>query len=237
MTGSQKPKMSKLQNSPGTLYVVATPIGNLSDTSQRVIETLKTVDVVAAEDTRVTKKLLSAFDIQTAITSLHQHTSSTKEKTLVRDLQNGTTMAVVTDAGKPGISDPGSRFVAMALEQGIRVIPIPGPSALTAALSICGFPTNRFTFVGFPPSKKGRTKFFDDVASIPHTVVLYESKHRLTKTLEVLPPTRRAVVARELTKMHETIYRGTIEEIREALQDKQKGEMVIVLAPLSETPL
>jgi len=215
------------------LYVVATPIGNLSDTSSRVINTLKTVDVVAAEDTRVTKKLLDAFDIHTPTTSLHQHTSSTKEQTLVQDLQNGATMAVVTDAGTPGISDPGSRFVAMALEQGIDVVPIPGPSALTTALSICGFPTNRFTFVGFPPSKKGRKKFFDEVAHIPHTVVLYESKHRLAKTLEALPPTRRAMVGRELTKMHETIYRGTIEEIRKTLEEKQKGEMVIVLAPIS----
>ncbi len=218
----------------GTLYVVATPIGNLSDVSERVLNTLAEVDLIAAEDTRVTRKLLSAFDIQTPTTSLHQHTSCTKERTLIGEILDGTSVAVVSDAGTPGISDPGSHFVSMAMEQGIEVVPIPGPSALVTALSACGFPTNRFTFVGFPPSKKGRTKFFDEVASIKHTVVLYESKHRLTKTLEALPANRQAMIARELTKKHETIYRGTIKELRAELSEGKKGEFVIVLAPTGD---
>lgn len=224
-------------NSPGVLYVVATPIGNLSDASERVLNTLAQVDIIAAEDTRVTRKLLSAFNINTSTTSLHQHTSCTKERTLISEILDGTSVAVVVDAGTPGISDPGSHFVSMALEQGINVIPIPGPSALVAALSACGFPTNRFTFVGFPPSKKGRTKFFNEIASIKHTVVLYESRHRIRKTLEALQPNRRAMVARELTKKHETIYRGTVKKLKEELSEGKKGEFVIVLAPSDDTLL
>lgn len=221
-------------NKKGTLFVVATPIGNLSDISARAIETLKTVDLIACEDTRVTHKLLDHFDVQAKTTSLHQHTSCAKEESLINEIIAGLDVAVVTDAGTPAISDPGSPFVKMAVDAGINIIPIPGASAFTTALSICGFPTNRFTFVGFPPNKKGRNKFFDEIAGIEHTVVLYESKHRILKTLEQLPQHRDIMVARELTKMHETIYRGYAAKIAEQIQQSSdKGEFVIVLAPQS----
>ncbi|MBT4857316.1 16S rRNA (cytidine(1402)-2'-O)-methyltransferase [Candidatus Uhrbacteria bacterium] len=219
------------ENSSGVLYVVATPIGNLSDVSKRALTTLAEVDLIAAEDTRVTRKLLTAFSIETPTTSLHQHTSNAKERTLVKDLVAGKSIAVVSDAGTPGISDPGQHFISMAINAGIEIIPIPGASAVIAALSASGFPSNRYTFVGFPPAKKGRAKFFTEINELSHAVVLYESKHRILKTLDALPQDRTAMIGRELTKMHETIYRGTIAELKEQIAEKLKGEFVIVLAP------
>ena len=226
---SKKKQPSK---SSGTIYVVATPIGNLSDVSPRAIETLRSVDLIACEDTRVTRKLLSALDIKAQTTSLHQHSSCAKEESLVKEVAGGLNLAIVTDAGTPAISDPGAHFLSLAVEAGITIAPIPGPSALTAALSVCGFPTSTFTFVGFPPHKKGRATFFKQIAKRRETVVLYESKHRIIKTLEELPQSRQVMVGRELTKLHETIYRGTTAEVTEALkEDSTKGEFVIVLGP------
>ena len=214
------------------LSIVATPIGNLTDLSPRAREVLASVDLVLCEDTRVTKKLLDAFEIHTPVDSLHQHTTQKDIDDLVVRLTNGENMAYVSDAGTPGISDPGGKFVAEAVKRGVRVTPIPGASASLAALSVCGFPSDTFTFLGFAPNKKGRNTFFEQVAGIEHTVVLYESKHRILKTLAQLPQDRLMMVGRELTKLHETLYRGVASEILTQLdQTSQKGEFVIVLAP------
>lgn len=219
------------QNS-GKLYIVATPIGNLGDISTRAIEILKLVDLIACEDTRVTKKLLDAYSIETRTVSLHQHSTDEKVNSLINDIVHGKKLALVTDAGTPAISDPGSIFIAKAITLGIQIIPIPGASALTTALCVCGFPTNIFTFVGFPPNKKGRNTFFRYIAEIPHTVVLYESKHRIVKTLKALPQDRKLMVGREMTKMFETIYRGDATTISaELIGEHQKGEFVLVLGP------
>lgn len=220
-------------NNKGTLYVVGTPIGNLDDISQRTRDILSRVDLVLCEDTRVTAKLLSHLKIKVPTESLHQHTDEKKFSLYCDRLKSETaSMALVSDAGTPNISDPGGKFVAYLAEQGIEIIPIPGPSALTAALSVCGFPADTFTFLGFPPNKKGRNKFFEKLSNIEHTVILYESKYRITKTLEQLPQNRKMMVGRELTKMHETLYRGTASEIIEMLEKSStKGEFVIIIAP------
>ncbi len=219
---------------PGTLYVVATPIGNLQDFGERAMQTLMQVDLIASEDTRVTRKLLDHFGVKTPTTSLHKHSSCAKEESLIREIAGGTVVAMVTDAGTPAISDPGSKFIEMAVKAGIDVIPIPGASALTTALCVSGFQTRPFTFYGFPPTKKGRTKFFDVVNQTKHTSVLYESKHRIVKTLEAIDPSRSIMLARELTKKHETIYRGTPPSVIQQLeQGSSKGEFVIVIGPKS----
>ncbi len=216
----------------GALYIVGTPIGNLSDISERAIETLKAVDLIACEDTRVTKKLLSNYSIDTPTISYHQHSDDKKLADLIKKLQSGSSIALVTDAGTPGLSDPGGKLVEAAVQSEIEIVPIPGVSALTTALSISGFPTDKFTFMGFPPNKKGRKTYFDLINKTDQTVALYESKHRIVKTLEQLPQDRITMVGRELTKMHEQIYRGTASEITEQLnQTSTKGEFVIVLAP------
>lgn len=217
----------------GTLYVVATPLGNLTDMSERGIETLKNVDAIACEDTRVTKKLLDHFSINTPTVSYHQHSDEKKRQELVSLLLKSKSIALVTDAGTPGISDPGGKLVAAAVKVGIQTIPIPGPSALIAALSVSGFPTDKFLFTGFPPNKKGRATYFQQLAQCEQTVALYESKHRILKTLEQLPQDRLMMVGRELTKMHECLYRGTASEIIEQInKTSSKGEFVIVLAPM-----
>ncbi|MBU4315376.1 16S rRNA (cytidine(1402)-2'-O)-methyltransferase [Patescibacteria group bacterium] len=214
------------------LYVVATPIGNLEDCSNRMIEILKTVDLIACEDTRVTKKLLNHFGIGTPVTTYHQHSSDSIEANIVEKIKSGMSVALVTDAGTPGISDPGGKLVEACVQAGIEVSPIPGPSAIITALSASGFPTDRFCFLGFPPNKKGRLTYFKNLAEIDGTVVFYESTHRIEKTLQQVPQDRRMVVGRELTKMHEHIYRGTAQEIITQLANtSSKGEFVIVLAP------
>ncbi len=220
-----------------TLYIVATPIGNLSDVSDRTRAILSSVDLVLCEDTRVTKKLLNAYEITTAVQSLHQHSTSAKHSALIKKLVEGKDLAMVTDAGTPGISDPGGKFIADALEEipDLNVSPIPGPSAVIAALSISGFPTDHFTFLGFPPHKKGRVSFFKELDEIEHTVAFYESTHRIEKAMDALEeviPDRKIMVARELTKMYETVYRGTPSEVKEKMSSGSlKGEFVIVLAP------
>lgn len=214
------------------LYVVATPIGNLEDISGRARDILSRVDLILCEDTRVTAKLLNAIESTVPRESFHQHSTDAKRAKIVERLTNSEAMALVSDAGTPGISDPGGKLVADAIAAGIDVIPIPGPSAAVALLSVSGFPTDTFTFLGFPPQKKGRGKFFDNIATIEHVVVFYESKHRIGKTLAELPENRHLVVGRELTKLHETIYRGTAQEVLEQLAtSSSKGEFTIVVGP------
>ncbi|MDQ5952570.1 MAG: rRNA (cytidine1402-2-O)-methyltransferase [Patescibacteria group bacterium] len=218
---------------PGQLFVVATPIGNLGDLTARAREIFSSVDLVLCEDTRVTAKLMAALELRPSLHSFHEHTDALKRRQFVDMLTEGKKIALVTDAGTPAISDPGSFLVADAVAAGVTVTPIPGPSAVIAALSISGLPLDRFTFVGFPPHKKGRQTFFKELNDIGHTVVLYESTHRIDKTLEALKGLgRQLIVCRELTKLHETIYRGSAEEVMQQIQaTSSKGEFVIVIAP------
>lgn len=215
------------------LYVVATPIGNLGDITERARIILDDVDVVLCEDTRVTSKLMASMKIRPSLRAFHEHTDQIARKKIVDDLVAGTSMAIVTDAGTPGISDPGGFLVADAVAAGVKVIPIPGASAITAALSVAGIALDRFTFMGFPPNKKGREKFFGEVDAIEHAVVLYESTHRIAKTLEQLAPLKRSlIVFRELTKIHETIYRGSAEKILKEIEaTSDRGEFVIIVSP------
>lgn len=217
------------------LYIVATPIGNLEDLTARALRVLREVDMVLAEDTRVTHKLLAHYEIKKPITSYHQHSKLDKIEYVVELLAAGKNLAIVTDAGTPGISDPGARLVEIVLERlpDCKIVPIPGASAIVAALSVSGFSFNRFTFLGFPPHKKGRETFFKELFARDEVLVLYESTHRIEKfltSLAAIMPMRKMMVARELTKQFETIYRGTAESILKALQTTStKGEFVIVI--------
>ncbi|MBT4121221.1 MAG: 16S rRNA (cytidine(1402)-2'-O)-methyltransferase [Candidatus Magasanikbacteria bacterium] len=217
----------------GKLYIVATPIGNLGDMTLRALETLKSVDFVLCEDTRVTKKLLNRHEIDTDTISYHQHSKDKKINEIIKLLEEGRNLALVTDAGTPGISDPGNQLVQQVTEHGVEVIPIPGASAVTTALSISGFPTDKFVFMGFPPHKKGRKKYFEELKDQKFTVAFYESCHRIKKSLkelsEILDENRQVCVCRELTKKFETIYRGNISQVS-SMEIKEKGEFVIVIA-------
>ncbi|MFH1947548.1 MAG: 16S rRNA (cytidine(1402)-2'-O)-methyltransferase [Candidatus Magasanikbacteria bacterium] len=221
----------------GKLYITATPIGNLGDITLRALETLKSVDFVLCEDTRVTQKLLNHYEIKTSTISYHQHSKDKKINEITKLLEEGKNLALVTDAGTPGISDPGNELINVILSVSRRaqddvIIPIPGPSAITTALSISGFNTSKFLFLGFPPRKKGRRKFFQEVVDAKHTVAFYESCHRIKKTLKelsgVLDGNRQVCVCRELTKKFETIYRGNINELEE-MDIKEKGEFVVII--------
>lgn len=219
------------------LYIVGTPIGNLEDLTFRALRILKEVDAVACEDSRVSRQLLTHFQISKPTIAVHQHSQISRLEEIVRRLSNGQSVAYLTDAGTPTISDPGGRLIAFIVERlgtSVQIIPIPGPSALTAALSVCGFPADEFVFLGFPPHKKGRRSFFDELVKIERTVVFFESKHRILKSLSeiaVRVPARQIMIGRELTKLYETIYRGTIPEVTKQLeQDTLKGEFVIVLS-------
>lgn len=222
----------------GTLFVVATPLGNLSDVTDRARETLAAVDAVLCEDTRVTSKLMAALGIEKTLISFHQHSGAGKTGEIVRRLADGASFALVTDAGTPAISDPGGMLVeAVVRELGddAKVVPIPGPSAVIAALSVSGFPADRFTFLGFPPHKKGRQTFFRELAAMEGTVAFYESTHRIMKCMEELLPLgeRPIVVCRELTKLHETTYRGTAAEVTEKLKATSiRGEFVVIIGPV-----
>ncbi|MEK7623161.1 MAG: 16S rRNA (cytidine(1402)-2'-O)-methyltransferase [Patescibacteria group bacterium] len=222
----------------GILYIVATPIGNLGDITLRAIETLKAVDIILCEDTRVTKNLLDHFDIKTPTKSYHQHSTGAKVLEIASLLEEGKNIALVTDAGTPGISDPGNLLVhylsTPAPEHtSTRIVAIPGASAVTAALSVSGFSTDKFLFLGFPPHKNKRQKFFTEVAASEHTVVFYESSHRIKKCLnelaQVLRPDRQVCVCRELTKKFESTYRGTISEIIN-MNISEKGEFVVIIS-------
>jgi 16S rRNA (cytidine1402-2'-O)-methyltransferase len=218
----------------GCLYLVATPIGNLEDITFRAVRVLSGVDLIAAEDTRHTRRLLERHGITVPMISLFQHNERARVPELLRRLEGGERIAVVTDAGSPGISDPGFPLVRAATEAGIRVESIPGPSALLAALQVSGLPTDAFVFAGFLPVKRGaRRKRLEELRERPETVVVFESPHRIDACLEDLEEVwgeRPVVLARELTKIHEEVLRGTASEVRRALpESRRKGEMVLVL--------
>lgn len=219
---------------PGTLSIVATPIGNLEDMTLRAIRTLKEVDLIAAEDTRHTRKLLAHFDIHTPMTSFFKGNEREKAAHVVAQMLEGKNVALVSDAGTPCISDPGYPLLVAAIEAGVVVIPIPGPSALAAALSAAGLPTDRFTFVGFLPDKPGkRRRAIEELAELPHTIAFYVSPWKAPATvkdcLEALGD-RRACLCRELTKIHEEFLRGTLAELAAAVEARPpKGEMVLAV--------
>ncbi|OGY44776.1 MAG: 16S rRNA (cytidine(1402)-2'-O)-methyltransferase [Candidatus Buchananbacteria bacterium RIFCSPHIGHO2_01_FULL_39_14] len=216
------------------LYVVGTPIGNLEDMTLRALRILKEVDLIACEDTRVTKKLLVHYQINKPLVSYHQHSQISKINFLIQELMVGKKVALVTDAGMPGISDPGSLLVKAAVQENIKVEVIPGPSAATAALSVSGLPVDRFLFLGFLPHKKGRETMIKEIIASEQSVIFYESVHRILKTLGQLKQfglKRQLVVCRELTKKFESIYRGTVEEVLEQLlKDRVKGEFVVIVS-------
>lgn len=222
-----------------TLFVVATPIGNLEDITVRALRVLREADYILCEDTRVTRKLLQKYDIHTPTISYHAQSSGAKTERILHLLEEGKNLALVSDSGTPTISDPGVLLVREIRERfggSVSVVPIPGPSALVAALSASGLPASEFLFLGFLPHKKGRETLFREIAESRRTVVFYESPHRVLQTLERLAPkmdvVRRVVVARELTKIHEEIISGTGEEMAayfKAHGDKIRGEFVIVI--------
>lgn len=219
---------------PGILYIVATPIGNLDDMTLRGVRTLKEVDLIAAEDTRHTRILLSHFDIHTPLTSYHEHNEGTKARQLIGRLERGDSIALVSDAGTPAISDPGYRLVVAAIAAGIRVTPVPGASALTAVLSASGLPTDRFAFEGFLPAKKNEKRSrLQTLRSETRTLVFYEAPHRLQESLEDLCEIlgdREVVLAREVSKVHEEFWRGLLSDaFREASERKILGEITLVI--------
>jgi len=215
----------------GTLFVVATPIGNLEDITGRALRVLREVSLIAAEDTRRTAQLLARYAISTPLTSLHEHNESMKTASLVNRLRAGDSIALVSDAGTPTVSDPGQRFIRTSLEQGLRVETIPGPSAVIAALAVSGFPTDCFTFLGFPPARsQARVEWFERLRASGGTVVFFEAPHRLRRTLEQLSSTVgdcQIFVARELTKAHEELVTGPISEALRRFENP-RGEFTIV---------
>ncbi len=220
-------------------YVVATPIGNLGDITLRAIETLKNVDLILCEDTRVTKNLLNKYEIKKPTMSYHAQSKLSKTDKIFELLKEGKDLALVSDAGTPCISDPGAMLVSKIKEELgdiVQVIPIPGASAVITALSASGLPTHEFTFLGFLPHKKGRETLFKEIAEAKRTMAFYESPHRILKTLESLnkfAPTKKVCIARELTKIYEEIKTGTAKEILEYLEKnpvKQKGEFTVLVS-------
>jgi len=231
----------------GILYIVATPIGNLEDITLRALRVLKEVDLVLCEDTRVTKRLFLKYEIATSVRSYHQHTSEEKGRQIIEEILSGKNLALVTDAGTPGVSDPGNVLVEMAVESGIQTVPIPGSSALGAIVSVSGIDMQKFVFLGFPPHKKGRETFFKEIVATEYPTVYYDSPHRVLKNLELLQSLcmefdsesesnsdklgKRIIIGRELTKMFEEIVRGTIIEVLEYFKNnpsRVKGEFVII---------
>jgi 16S rRNA (cytidine1402-2'-O)-methyltransferase len=224
----------------GTLYIVATPIGNLEDLTFRALRILKEVDLIAAEDTRHTRKLLAHYEIATPLTSYYDQIEAEKTPVLIEQLQAGKNMALVSDAGTPSISDPGYRLIKGAWEAGIPIVPVPGASTLTALLSVGGLPTDKFVFEGFLPAKAGqRQKTLERLKEEKRTLVFFESPHRLLDMLADLEHTlgdREIVIGRELTKMFEELRRGRVSEIRQSLQERDiKGEVALLVAGWNET--
>jgi 16S rRNA (cytidine1402-2'-O)-methyltransferase len=219
----------------GTLFVVATPIGNLEDITLRALRVLKEVDLIAAEDTRKTLKLLSHYDIHIPLTSYHRHSGLEKRERLIQALQSKD-IALVSEAGMPGVSDPGQDLIAAAIAAGIPVVPIPGPSALLSGLVVSGLPADRFLFLGFLPRvKSDRRKFLSTIATVPYTLVIFEAPHRLLASLvdlrEILGD-RPAAAARELTKVHEEIVRGRLSDLTGVFETRApRGEFTLVLGP------
>jgi 16S rRNA (cytidine1402-2'-O)-methyltransferase len=227
-----------LHPSQMSLYIVATPIGNLEDITLRALRILKEVDLIAAEDTRHSGILLKHFQISKPLTSYHSHSSDAKVRQIVAQLQEGKNVALISDAGTPGISDPAWSLIQAALAAGISIVPIPGPAAFLTALMGSGLPMNEFVYLGFVPAKKGRQTLFESIREEDRTVALYESPHRIQKTLElmlgILGPDRPIVLARELTKLHETFFRGTLQELLDSKEaHKLKGELVLLIGPQS----
>ncbi|HEC26378.1 MAG TPA: 16S rRNA (cytidine(1402)-2'-O)-methyltransferase [Gammaproteobacteria bacterium] len=229
---------------PGKLYVVATPIGNLSDITNRALETLAAVELIAAEDTRHSRTLLQHYGIKTAMLSLHEHNESSRIKQIIGLLQAGSSVALISDAGTPLISDPGSRLVQAVHEAGLQPVPMPGPSAVSTMLSVAGQPVERFCFEGFLPSKAAaRRKQLGSLLTETRTLVFYESSHRISDSIQDMKnafgASRPCTVGRELTKRFESLYRGTLAEVLLAMQQDEnsgRGEFVIVVAGAEENP-
>ncbi|PIP27926.1 MAG: 16S rRNA (cytidine(1402)-2'-O)-methyltransferase [Candidatus Moranbacteria bacterium CG23_combo_of_CG06-09_8_20_14_all_35_22] len=226
----------------GILYIIATPIGNLSDITFRAVETLQKVDLIVCEDTRNSKKLLDRYEISTPTMSFYQNLKSggsikpvPKLNLIIQELKSGKNLALITDAGTPGISDPGNQLVASAVENSIVVVPIPGASTIGAMISVAGIDLTQFVFLGFPSHKKGRETFFKKVVAFEMPVMYFESPHRVIKNLELLKtlaPEKRIILGRELTKMFEEIVRGKVQEVLEYFennQDKVRGEFVVIV--------
>jgi len=233
------------QNSPHAagpaLYLVATPIGNLEDITLRAVRVLKEVDVIACEDTRQTQKLLTHYAIATRTISYHEHNEMTRSAELVKEMQEGASVALVTDAGMPGISDPGFRLISLAIRHHLPVVPIPGASAFLAALVASGLPTDSFRFSGFLPAKRGeRREALEAIRTSPRTQVFYEAPHRIVETLsdvvEVLGNARHVVIAREVTKLHEEFLRGRAADVLETLtaRGEIKGEVTLLIGKAEE---
>ena len=222
-------------SNPGVLYIVATPIGNLEDISYRAVRIFKQADLIACEDTRQTQKLLDHYGIEKPLVSYHEHNESSRAHELMEKLKAGTIIAQVSDSGMPNISDPGYRVVKLAIEQGITVVPVPGPSAVISALAASGLPTDAFEFRGFLPAKAGqRRTALEEIRGLQHTVVFYEAPHRILGSLEDIVQTlgtgHPVVIARELTKLHEEFIRGTAEEVLEVARGRElKGEITLLL--------
>jgi len=220
---------------PGTLYVVATPIGNLEDISYRAVRVLNEADLIACEDTRHTAKLLHHYGIDKPTISYHEHNEAARAEELVAKLEQGLNIAQVSDAGMPGISDPGYCVIKLAIERGVQVVPIPGASALIAALAAGGLPTDSFQFLGFLPAKSGqRRTMLETLRAAEHTTVVYEAPHRIAETMkdivELLGEERPVVLARELTKIHEEFIRGTAAQVlRRVHEHELKGEMTLLI--------
>jgi len=229
-------------NAPGTLHVVATPIGNLGDLSARALETLKTVDAICAEDTRHTRQLLAHFGLERPLIALHDHNEEAQAAQLVARMQSGETFALVSDAGTPLVSDPGFRLVRAARAGGLRVSPVPGACAAIAALSVAGMPSDRFVFEGFLPAKaSGRRERLSRLTSEVRTLIFYESAHRIEESLDDLiaafGPARRGTIARELTKLFETVLDGTLADLRQRVgadPNQRKGEFVLIVEGAGE---
>ena len=234
--------MSYHTENSAALFLVATPIGNLGDISFRALETLKSVDLIAAEDTRHSRRLLQHFAIDTRLVACHEHNEEQQAPALIERIRKGQSIALISDAGTPLVSDPGYRLVQAALKENIRVVPIPGPCAAIAALSVSGLPTDSFVFEGFPPAKPGaRQNYLRALQAEQRTVVFYVSCHRIIDTLRdmvaVFGGQRQAVMARELTKTYETIRKATLSELSEWVvndQNQQKGEIVLLVAGAQE---
>jgi len=234
-------KCAALEAGP-TLYLVATPIGNLEDITLRALRVLKGVELIACEDTRQTQKLLHHYGITTRTVSYHEHNEMTRAAELIVDLEQGTRIALVTDAGMPGISDPGFRLITLAIRHRVPVVPIPGASAYLAALVASGLPTDSFRFSGFLPAKRGeRRTVLESIKASPRTQVFYEAPHRVVETVgdivEVLEPERHIVIAREVTKLHEEFLRGRAAEVLETLKSRGevKGEITLLIGKAEET--
>src|SRR5712691_3380829 len=224
------------------LYLVGTPIGNLEDITLRAVRVMKEVDVIACEDTRQTQKLLNHYGITTRTISYHEHNEMTRSAELVKEMQEGASVALVTDAGMPGISDPGYRLISLAIRHRLPVVPIPGASAFLAALVASGLPTDSFRFSGFLPAKRGdRRAALEAIKTSPRTQVFYEAPHRIVEALsdvvEVLGNARRVVIAREVTKLHEEFLRGRAGEVLETLKSRDgvKGEITLLIGKAEET--